>query len=375
MFEDGPSLAPTGCAVPPALPGSYLVVELTNRCSLACVHCSVSEVGHAHHEVTGYLDPLIFDSLIDDLVSSGARFGALILFWLGEPLLHPHFTRIYRRAVRAADEHGTFGQVEVHSNATHLNADRVRALLNEARVPQVLHLSLDAAGKEVYHEVKGLDRFDKVQENVEHLLAEKGRTGATWPRVVLQYIVGSNNHHEVPAFRAHWEAVAGRAGLKVRSVAGHVPSGDDVVVFFRQLDCPTPELQEAENARFRAAMVEQGLDLPAQADHGRTVRARNLVSCSGFWKSPVVDWQGAVTVCTRDNLLENSIGSLRDQTFSELWWGAEMRRRRRQVAAGDYTGLSLCATCFIPRSLNHTQLSPEDIERQEAHDQMLEAAR
>lgn len=374
MVEDLPSPPPLGCARPPHLAGSYLVVELTNRCSLACVHCSVSEQGHAHHQHTGYLDPLLFDALVDDLVETGARFDALILFWLGEPLLHPHFTRIYRRALRAADQHGVFGKVEVHSNATHLTAARVDALLNDARVPQVLHLSLDAAGREVYASVKGLDRFDKVQANIEGLLAAKGHTGARWPRVVLQYIVGSNNVAEVPAFRQHWESTANKAGLAVRSVAGHVPAGDDVVVFFRQLDCPTPALQESENAVYRVAMEQQHLPLPTASEKGRTVRAENLTPCSGFWKSPVVDWQGAVTVCTRDNLLHNGIGSLRDARFSELWWGAEMRGRRRRVAEGDYSGLDLCETCFIPRSLNHTALSADDIGRQRVHDDLLEEA-
>ncbi len=373
MVEDVVTPVPTGCQAPPFLPGSYLVVELTNRCSLACVHCSVSEAGHAHHQRTGYLDPALFDALLEDLIATGTRFGALILFWLGEPLLHPHFTRIYRKAVRAADQHGTFGQVEVHSNATHLTAERVHALLNDARVPQVLHLSLDAAGREVYHRVKGLDRFEKVQGHVEHLLAEKGRTGARWPRVVLQYIVGSNNVDEAPAFRAHWEQVAERSRLKVRSVAGHIPHGNDVVVFFRQLDCPTPELQESENRVYRAKMQAMGLSLPPQAENGKSVRAENLQPCSGFWKSPVVDWQGAVTVCTRDNLLHNSVGSLRDHRFSELWIGAEMRRRRSAVAKGDYEGLALCATCFIPRSLNHASLTAEDIAAQADHDRAVAA--
>ena len=371
MVEDLPGQS---CTKPPHLPGSYLVVELTNRCSLACVHCSVSEKGHAHHTTTGYLDPLLFDALVADLIATGARFDALILFWLGEPLLHPHFTRIYRRALRAADRHGTFAKVEVHSNATHLTAPRVRALLNDARVPQVLHLSLDAAGRDVYREVKGLDRFEKVQHNVEALLAEKGRTGARWPRVVLQYIVGTNNVDEVPAFRQHWEGVARAARLPVRSVAGHVPHGEEVVVFFRQLDCPTPALQESENAVYRGAMERERLPLPAASEKGHTVRAENLAPCSGFWKSPVVDWQGAVTVCTRDNLLHNAIGSLRHHTFSELWWGPEMRQRRARVAKGDYTGLALCDTCFIPRSLNHAALSPADIAAQKAHDDHLAGA-
>jgi len=372
LVQDLPSPVARRCEAPPHLPGSYLVVELTNRCSLACVHCSVSEQGHAHHMATGYLDPRIFDDLVEDLVETGARFDALILFWLGEPLLHPHFTRIYRRALRAADQHGTFGKVEVHSNATHLTAPRVQALLNDARVPQVLHLSLDAAGRDVYRRVKGLDRFEKVQAHVEALLEARGRTASRWPRVVLQYIVGSNNVAEVPAFRAHWEGVARRAGLPVRSVAGHVPAGDDVIVFFRQLDCPTPELQESENAVYRKAMQGEGLPLPPAAAKGHTVKAENLTPCSGFWKSPVVDWRGAVTVCTRDNLLENSIGSLREARFSELWWGPQMRQRRRQVARGDYSGLALCDTCFIPRSLNHAGLTDTDVAAQAHHDRLLE---
>lgn len=346
---------------PPGLPGSYLVVELTNRCSLACVHCSVSEVGHAHHAATGYLDPEIFFDLVEDLEDLGARFDALIPFWLGEPLLHPHFTEIWRRGMRAAARHGTFGKVEVHTNATHLSAARTAALLNDSAVPTVLHLSLDAATGETYHRIKGLDRFERVEENVARFIAEKGRTGARGPRPIFQFIVGSNNVDEVGAFRRRWERACRDAGLAVRSAAGHVPEGDDAVVFFRQLDCPTAEEQERENAVFRAAMVEQGLALPVQAGKGETVEASNLAPCSGFWKSPVVSWRGELTTCTRDNLLENQVGVLTQARFRDLWWGGVMSGRRDRVAVGDYAGLSLCATCFIPRSLNHADLDPADV--------------
>lgn len=343
------------------MPGSYLVVELTNRCSLACVHCSVSEEGHAHHEATGYLDPDIFFALVEDLEDLGARFDALIPFWLGEPLLHPRFTAIWRRGLRAAARHGTFGKVEVHSNATHLTAARTAALLNDSRVPTVLHLSLDAATRETYHAIKGLDRFEKVEENVARFVAEKGRTGARGPRPVFQFIVGSNNVAEVGAFRRRWERACRDAGLAVRAAAGHVPPGDDAVVFFRQLDCPSAEEQARENAVFRAAMAEQGLALPAQAEKGQAVTASNLVPCSGFWKSPVVSWQGELTTCTRDNLLHNQVGRLTESRFRDLWWGGAMSGRRDRVAVGDYSGLSLCATCFIPRSLNHADLDPADV--------------
>ncbi len=359
---------------PPALPGSYLVVETTNRCSLACVHCSVSEEGHGHHLKTGYIDPGLFEALIADLVAVGARFDTLIPFWLGEPLLHPHFGHLWRLGLRAAARHGTFGKIEIHTNATHLTEDRARAALNAASVPQVWHFSLDALSVETYRAVKGRDRLQIVNAQVQRFLELKAALGARWPRPVFQFIVGSNNVAEVHDFRAHWEGACRRLGLPVRAAAGHVPPGEDAVVFFRQRDCPTPEMQEAENRVFREAMASEGLTLPGAATKGEQVRAANLSPCSGFWKSPVVSWQGEVTACTRDNLLENRLGSLRERPFSELWWGPDMAARRARVARGDYGGLPPCGTCFIPHSLNHAELSPADIATQARYDATRGAA-
>jgi hypothetical protein len=353
---------------PPHLPGSYLVLELTNLCSLACVHCSVSEAGHAHHSESGYLDVGLAESLFEELAELGARFDSLVLFWLGEPLIHPHFLRIWQSAVRAAARSEVFGKIEVHTNATHLTQAMTRSVLNEAAVPQVWHFSLDAIEQDSYARIKGMDRFEQVQQHVAGFIAERARLRAAWPRPVMQFIVGENNVAQVGAFRAHWAAVCEQAGTPALAAAGHVPPGADPVIFFRQLDCPTPEAQARTNALFVQAMAEQGLALPEQAEAGREVKAENLSACSGFWKSPVVSWRGEVTSCTRDNLLSNSLGRLTEHSFSELWWGGQQQDRRRQVAQGNYDGLSICSTCFIPRSLNHSQVSPADIEAQSAWD-------
>jgi hypothetical protein len=365
---------PRGCGqAPPALPGSYLVVELTNRCSLRCVHCSVAEQGHAHHTETGYLDPALFDALLDDLAATGARFDALILFWLGEPLLHPHFTELWRAGLRAATWHGTFGKVEVHTNGTHLSPARAAAALNAAAVPQVWHLSLDAATVETYKKVKGIDRMALVDAQVEGFLRARSARGAPWPRPVLQFIVGENNIQDVDPFISRWMGLARALGAPARLAAGHVPPGDDLVLFFRQKDCATAAEQQRHNALFRAEAQRLGLRLPAEAAAGEAVVAENLRPCSGFWKSPVVSWRGELTSCTRDNLLENQVGDLRAAPFSAQWWGPGQRDRRARVAAGDYAGLPLCQTCFIPRSLNHTELRVEDIAAEATFDAALRA--
>ena len=42
-------------------------------------------------------------------------------------------------------------------------------------------------------------------------------------------------------------------------------------------------------------------------------------------------------------------------------WAAEQRALRGRVAAGNYEGLRLCSTCFIPRSSNYTEISRDEI--------------
>ena len=43
---------------------------------------------------------------------------------------------------------------------------------------------------------------------------------------------------------------------------------------------------------------------------------------TAFESKAVIDWQGNLTFCTRDNTLENSIGSLQDHSFAEIWFGS-----------------------------------------------------
>ena len=340
------------------LPGSYLVLELTNVCSLACLHCTVSEEGHPHHDKNGYMSVSLIREIFADLARHGGRFDTLILFWLGEPLLHPAFVEIYQEAIRAAVDFRLFGKVEVHSNATHLRAELAPALLNRARVPQVWHFSLDANSSAVYQRVKGLNRFDKVIENIDTFLDVKAARQAPWPRTVFQFIVSDRNAGEALAFRDRWLQRCKSLKLPVRVAAQQVPDGDDAVVFYRQLDCPTAEEQQLQNRVFGQVTQQLGLATPRLEAE---VRADNRGICGCFWKSPVVSWQGELSTCTRDNRLENRLGSVVEHGFSKLWWGPEQAARRAAVARADYSLLPPCKSCFIPKSSNYSDVTAAEI--------------
>ena len=348
-----------------SLPGSYLVLEFTNHCNLACVHCAVyedktAEQGHPHYQKKGYLDPQLLRNLLDDLIQKKIRFDALILFWLGEPLLHPEFTRLYRMALRAAQEHDIFGKIEVHSNVVLLKEAQRRTLLNSASVPQILHCSLDAHSVETYQRIKGSSQFEQARDNARSLLLEKHQKGSRWPRIIMQYIVGSNNRHEISDFRSYWENTARTANIPFQISVGTVETGTTDGIFFRQLDCSDRETQLRENKVFREEMKKEELFFDVK-EPVQEMNDENRHPCSGFWKSPVIDWTGEVTVCTRDNELKNCLGSIEQHSFSQIWWGERNRANRRAVAKACYDDLELCQDCFIPLSLNHSVISAEEI--------------
>ncbi|MDP7110316.1 MAG: radical SAM protein [Myxococcota bacterium] len=352
------------------LPGAYLVLDLGNRCPLACRHCIQNEPDrHEHFRTLGQMDVDLATSLLDELADRGRRFHSLILFWLGEPLQHPQFVDIHRSAVAAAAR-GVFRRIEVHTNAVLLQREIARAVLSAGPVPQRWHFSLDAASPSTYTKVKGRDHYWGARQNVLAFLEERAGLDAQAVSAVFQFIPQVDNAGEAVAFARTWRRAVERHGGQLSLVGGHVPEDVGDVVFFRQLDALEPGEQEDANRLYRQVLRRTGVEpRPALTDRlrrrltsGRAGPASEPVPCACPFLSPVVHWDGRLTVCTRDSGLELSPGSLRDGSFHDLWWESpglgELRAAHLAGTAG-----GLCRDCPIPRSANYTGLTRSDLDR------------
>lgn len=356
------------------LPGSYLVLELSNKCPLKCRHCAVAEaeLGHPHYLDYVHMDRGMVRELMRDLRSTGLHFDNLVMFWLGEPLANPEFAEIYGDVLSYNRDGAVFSKVEVHTNCFPLTERICRVALNDHPVPQVWHMTMDAIRRETYVAIKGVDGFDRSHKNARRMVRLKGELRARNPKLVFQFIVSDTNAGEAEEFTRFWGEEFDRAGLKWRATGYHVPHWDEHEhVFLKQLDCPTPEEQDRQNAVYDALMgrmglapvVTPGVEEKVKVGVGRT----NLATCSGFWKSPTVSSDGRVTVCTRDNTYHLVVGDLKRRSFSEIWTRSPLlARRRQQVARGDYSELPYCQTCFIPRSVNYTGIVPAEVARAQA---------
>ena len=353
-------------------PDSYLVVEFTNRCPLACTHCihSTSEKWE-HFNKMGNLDKDLLFKLLDDLARNRMRFQNLITFWLGEPLLHPNFIEIYQAILEHNRRHRTFDQIEVHTNAVPLHENIVDAVLKFGDQKQKWHFTIDAATRETFKRIKGRDEFDRVMKHVEMMVRKRFAAKVSFPAFAFQFIVRNENHHEAPEFLIHFKHLLAELGGEAVTVGGGVPNDGRDYVFFRLFDALDMNEQPKANRLYSKTLISLGLTEKAESPWGEVrrrwhdvlARVRRPV-CSGPWKSPVINWDGRVTVCTRDTGFNLQVGDLRENSFSEIWWNnPQLDNMRAAQLAKDGVVAPFCAGCIIPQSANYTGITQEEIEK------------
>jgi len=162
-----------------------LYLETTNRCDSKCQTCI---------RTFQSLEPPA-DLTLAQVKAIAEQFPVLervVLHGIGEPLLN---TEIFEIVAYLKSRAPT---VLFNSDAISLTATRARRLiesgLDEYRV------SLDAATRETYRRLRGVDQFDRVVANVRRLVELERERGRSVPRVSLWFTASRANLDELPAF-------------------------------------------------------------------------------------------------------------------------------------------------------------------------------
>ncbi len=99
-----------------------------------------------------------------------------------------------------------------------------------------------------------------------------------------------------------------------------------------------------------------------KAEDGRQADPSSLRSdrmpCPGLWKTPVIRWDGELMACCADVDGEISVGSLRDATFDQLWFGPTMTNYRMLHIEGRFEEIPKCWSCG---GINFYKMSPEEV--------------
>ena len=266
-------------------------LSLTNRCNHDCVWCSDKDL---RSRLGGEMGREVLTDLFHDLKAGGTR--GIVIEGGGEPTLHPDFRNIVRDARRAGLALGLI------TNGYLLPDPETLAEFEWIRI------SLDAASRDQYLTLKGVDGFDRVINNLLTISA-----CGPGPILGVGYVVSNRNDDPV----------------KLEQLVIFLRKRGIHYVHFRPV-VDHPELTSSANLDFLKKYEIEHFSVNTAAMIENSESGNNGLPCLAHSLSSVITADGSVFLCGRLNSSESwpALGNLHSRPFHEIWIGDE---RRRQV--------------------------------------------
>ncbi|MGD0827050.1 MAG: radical SAM protein [Desulfobaccales bacterium] len=282
-----------------------LILEPTNRCNLRCPLCPVTT---GMHRPSGNMDFNLFKKVIDEV---GEYLFLIFLYDWGEPFLNLQSYEMIAYAKQKGIKLVCSTNGHLFAQAEH--ADRlVRSGLDG------LIVALDGVSQETYERYRQRGEFAAVIQGIRTIVARKRALNSQTPLINLRFIVMRHNEHEIAKLKNLARSLGVNA-LTLKTLNLVAGPRDDYVPL------------DPRYRRFRCDNMGNRMRLPKNP-------------CKTLWKESVIHWNGAVCSCTFDYDEENPLGSLRMDTFKNIWRGKPYRRLRRQFR-GNWEKLRLCREC------------------------------
>ena len=267
----------------------------------------------------GFLGLELARGLVADLAAARLRVGTLALRWRGEPLLHPEIEPLLRLF---------FAEMAAGRLAARLRVETDGRFLT----PGLAALALRGPGAAIPQDwVLDLRRGDGAGLGL--LRAHRGPAH----RIVLVA-------DAVPGLDAA-ALVRAHPGFPVH--AGPFPAGPGDALWLRRTDHADFRANAAARAALEAAAAAAGLD-PAAVPTGREDAPRR---CQSPRRSPVVSWDGKLTLCPWDTQLQAVVGDIVHGSFTGHWRGP-LAGAAALAAARGVPAAPPCAGCGFPWSPN-----------------------
>lgn len=199
-----------------------LNLELTDLCNVKCRFCGQADTPKVHgYQANKFMKWEVWKASIDGLADYPDAVD-LCPHWLGEPTLHPEFSRFVRYAFEHNQGNRLFRHFKLHTNGTLLDDERIETVLDCANRDDMaedtfgfVHFSVDAYTPGIYRQLKKVDVGERVYRNINRLIERREQRGLQWPRVTNAFIVTPENRHEAAWYLDYWARTFDRLGLEM----------------------------------------------------------------------------------------------------------------------------------------------------------------
>lgn len=292
-----------------------LFLELTQNCNLSCPMCRFGE----KYDPVLNMEQEVFDRLTEELFP----YAHLVdLRGWGESTMLPKFGEFVARAL----QHRV--QLRLVTNGM-VNRKPVWDMMMRAHA--VVMVSCDAASPELFAKLRAGGTLERLVHTVRTLVEARDRHGAPRDNICLNAIASMDNLDELP------DIVRLAARLDVSTVVIHpIVTGLDDPSHLRN-DLPRTQRayeEAAETGRREGVVVQVGAAPDPSLAVPDMVRRP---ACMHPWSYAYIRYDGAVGFC--DHLIggdgEYTLGSLRENTFDEIWNGEKWQDLRRAHLSGN----------------------------------------
>lgn len=287
---------------------AYVHIEPTSFCNLHCPECPTG-LGLLQRP-RGRITVKTFETFLDTLAPKAFY---LTLYFQGEPLLHPDFPDLVRRAKQRRL------YVVTSSNLQGLDESRAYALVRSGL--DRLIVSFDGPDKETYERYRTGGDWEQLKAAVTLLRNARDANHGRGPLLVLQCLLMQQNE-----FRQD----------EVRRLA--IRLGADKVEFKTLQLCRTAEVSELLPTQERYTRYRW------TDDGGYVLKQSPRKACHRVFSSLVVCWDGTVVPCCYDKDAGFSLGRLDQQQLNGIWKGTPRRDFVNSVMRSR-RAMGMCINC------------------------------
>lgn len=281
---------------------SQIIVDITEVCNLACIHCPHPEFKQTKLYAKRYLSPELNKKMVDEVRDDSNGECQYIRYTSnGEPLIHPKGYELIKYAV---DNSNTF--VCLTTNGTVMNEKKTKQLLDSGI--HMIDISIDAFTPETYAKVRVGGDLNLTSANVSRLI-KWVKEGNYKTKVVVSFVEQPENTHEVDAFEEYWNK-----------------EGADSVVIRR--------LHSAAGA----------VDSIAEQMHKDSQDVERY-PCLYPWERITLDPKGFLAFCPTDWKYKSTFDNFESVTIKDAWQGKFMKELRDAHTNNNFSCHGFCGQC------------------------------
>jgi MoaA/NifB/PqqE/SkfB family radical SAM enzyme len=281
---------------------SQVIIDATEVCNLACIHCPHPDFKMSQYYDARYLSPELNAKIVDEVREHGVGKTQYIRYTSeGEPLVHPKGYEMIEYAVRNS---GVY--VTLTTNGTIMNERRTRRLLDAG--VHMIDISIDAFNSDTYSKIRVNGDLEITRSNVLNLLSWIKKSGSP-TKVVVSFIEQPQNTNEVADFESYWKE-QGANSVVVRRLHSAAGAVIDIANILRK--------EQAHEVRR---------------------------PCVYPWERIVLNPRGYLSFCPADWTHGSSMIDYTNTTVADVWQGEFYRQLRKAHISNNYSEHKFCGQC------------------------------